>query len=223
MKLSKATISILKNASSINTGIVIHPGSTIQALSPLGNIFLEAEIDETFDNTLAVFDLPEFLSVVELLSTEDSTPELQVDEKTIKLVGQRGEALFVQSDVNQIKHRPAGSKISEFTSVSEFVLTPDLISTIKATSTLPYVVFESVNSKVDLKVKNIKDPSTTVLNFSVGEGTKDFSAVCKSEPFCKLLKTEDGYNVSVTEKLVNLSSKDSKVKYWISLEIESKF
>lgn len=205
-------------------GIVVHPGSVVHTLSDFGSVYMEAHVKETFENPLKIFNLSEFLNVVSLLTTNDEAPEIEIEEKVVRLVGKSGVATFVQADESQIKHRPAGKKLQEYEALSEFVLDPEIISTIKATQkTLKHCVFHCEGSNVTLHVKDIKDPSTTVLSFQVGDGIKDFSAICLSDVFSKLIPVEDGYNISITEKLIKASSRDGKITYWMGLEQESKF
>ena len=48
MKLSKQTIEILKNFSSINMSVVLKPGSKIRTVSPQKTILAQAIVSETF-------------------------------------------------------------------------------------------------------------------------------------------------------------------------------
>lgn len=81
MKLSKHTIDVLKNFNSINQGILIKKGSVLQTISMRKNIFATAKIMEVFDREFAIYDLSEFLNILQLFND----PELQF-EKTHILV-----------------------------------------------------------------------------------------------------------------------------------------
>ena len=50
MQLNKVTHDILKNFSEINTNILIKPGSELNTISTMRNIFAKATITESFDN-----------------------------------------------------------------------------------------------------------------------------------------------------------------------------
>ena len=50
MNLSSDTLSLLKNFSEINQGILVKPGNTIKTISNMKNILAEAQISETFSS-----------------------------------------------------------------------------------------------------------------------------------------------------------------------------
>ena len=66
MKLSDATISILKNFSSINQSIIVAEGNKLRTISVMKNILAEATVEETFPRTFAIYDLNEFLNGLSL-------------------------------------------------------------------------------------------------------------------------------------------------------------
>ena len=61
MKLNENTSAILKNVSEINTNILIKPGSELNTISTMRNIFAKATIQESFDSEFGIYDLNEFL------------------------------------------------------------------------------------------------------------------------------------------------------------------
>lgn len=79
MLLSKQTIDILKNLSTINQSIVIKPGNKISSMSVARNILAEAEVKEQFPIEFAIYNLNEFLSAISLFNN----PELIFDEKWV--------------------------------------------------------------------------------------------------------------------------------------------
>ena len=64
IKLSKETMDILKNYSSINSNIFINSGNRISTISPIKNILSEVEVSETFVVGFGIWDLPKFLRSV---------------------------------------------------------------------------------------------------------------------------------------------------------------
>ena len=65
--ISKETIDILKNFSSINKSIVIKPGNTIRTLSVNKNILASAKIEESISEQISIYDLSSFLGCLSLL------------------------------------------------------------------------------------------------------------------------------------------------------------
>ncbi len=100
MKLNENTSAILKNFSEINTNILIKPGSELNTISTMRNIFAKATIQESFDSEFGIYDLNEFLSVVSSLDK----PELTLEDKhmTISTEGSRAKAKYFYSDPSVI-------------------------------------------------------------------------------------------------------------------------
>jgi len=71
MRLSKETLSILKNFSAINSNILIKPGNVIRTMSSGKNIYAEATVQEDFDTDIPIWDLNKFLGVVSLFPNPD--------------------------------------------------------------------------------------------------------------------------------------------------------
>ena len=64
MSLSKETLSILKNFSTLNSNILIKPGNVISTVTPAKNIMAQATVSETFDQEIGIFDLSKFLEML---------------------------------------------------------------------------------------------------------------------------------------------------------------
>lgn len=90
MEISKRTIEILKNFSTINQSLYYDPatlGNMLITKSVAGNIIASAEIEETFPVEFAIFNINEFLSALTLFEK----PDLEFDDKylTIRNVGSK--------------------------------------------------------------------------------------------------------------------------------------
>jgi len=81
MKLSKETISVLKNFSTIQPNIVVESGSTISTLADAKNIIAEATVQENFEQSFGIYNLTEFLSAFSLLEE----PELEFSQNSVTL------------------------------------------------------------------------------------------------------------------------------------------
>jgi hypothetical protein len=79
MKLSKDTLSILKNFANINDGIVFRQGNVLRTCDAQKQILAETTISEVIPNDFGIFDLNRFLSALDL-EGENST--LAFDEST---------------------------------------------------------------------------------------------------------------------------------------------
>ena len=57
MNLSKQTVDILKNYSTINSSIAVSTGSTLQTMSAMKNILVKSTVEESFETDFAIYDL----------------------------------------------------------------------------------------------------------------------------------------------------------------------
>ena len=80
---------VLKNFASINPNLVFQPGQTLKTISEAKNIMAVAETVEDFPE-FGVYDLNEFLSVLNLIST----PTLSYESNLVK----------IESDVSKVKY-----------------------------------------------------------------------------------------------------------------------
>ena len=81
MKLSKQTIEILKNFSSINMSVVLKPGSKIRTVSPQKTILAQAIVSETFPKECAIYDLNIFINTAAMF--ED--PDFNFNENSVEI------------------------------------------------------------------------------------------------------------------------------------------
>jgi len=64
--LSQTTLNILKNFATINNGIIIKKGNTLRTISNAENILAAANVEESFSQTFAIYDLNQFLAGLSL-------------------------------------------------------------------------------------------------------------------------------------------------------------
>ena len=86
MQLSENTVNILKNFAGINSNLVFKPGQALSTISEAKTIMAKAQIDETFGNEFGVYDLNEFLSVMNLVDA----PVLTFEDKSILISNNAG-------------------------------------------------------------------------------------------------------------------------------------
>ena len=61
MKISQETLAVLKNFTTINSGIYFKEGNTLSTVSPQKNILADAKINETIPCSFGIYDLNNFL------------------------------------------------------------------------------------------------------------------------------------------------------------------
>ena len=93
--LSKKTLDVLKNFSTINSSIVFRKGSTVRTISNAENILAKFTGEEVFPVDFAIYDLSQFLSGISLFSD----PQLEFDnESFVSIRGGRQSARYYFSD-----------------------------------------------------------------------------------------------------------------------------
>jgi hypothetical protein len=219
MKLSDATISILKNYASINQGIKIVPGNTLSTISPLKTLLSKAQIPDTFTNTFCIYDLNRFLSVLSLFKE----PELEFTDSSVVIRGGKQKVTYRFCDEKVIVAAPA--KQLDFPANPEvsFTLTPEALhSAIKANSILglPDITFVGHNGKLYLRSVNTKDAGSDDFDEEIGDTSSEFCVVFKPEYLSKILPTT--YKVELSSKKISRFTSDT-VTYFIATETNTTF
>lgn len=196
MKISKSTIDVLRNFSSINQNILIKPGKQLTTRTVAKNLFASATVDTEFLQEFGIYNLSTFLGVLSLFSD----PDVELGEKsmTIKQGKYSVSYMFAAPEVlaypDKMINMPAGDATFE---LSE----ENLKSLLKAGAVL---------ASTDLKISGdgetitctALDPANSSANtFSVEVGQTDrkFSAFIKLEN----LKMPPGkYTVTLSEKKI---------------------
>ncbi|BBC78097.1 DNA polymerase processivity factor [Escherichia phage EcS1] len=101
MKLSKDTLNILKNFSSINSGIMLKKGKFIMTRSVTGTIYGDSTISDEIDIEAAIYDLPGFLSILGLVG-EDANISISNDQTTLVIKDQRSTIHWPIADASTI-------------------------------------------------------------------------------------------------------------------------
>jgi hypothetical protein len=221
MKISAATLNILKNFSSINSSIVVEPGSVLKTISAQGNIMATANVAETFDTAFAIYDLGQFLGAVSLFDD----PDFEFETSYVKISSGNRSIRYFYSDPSLIKS--VGNKQVKLPSRdAEFSLTENQIgSLLKAASVLqvPEVAVKSDgHGKTRIVAVNSKESSSNEFSITVDhESDTSFSFFYKSENL-KLIGGD--YDLAICSRGISeFKNTKQDVTYWIAIEANSKF
>lgn len=94
MRLSKETLSILKNFAAINSNILIKPGNVLKTMSSGKNIYAEATVSEDFDVDIPIWDLNKFLGVISMFTN----PDLEFNENYVVISNGRSSVKYFYSE-----------------------------------------------------------------------------------------------------------------------------
>jgi hypothetical protein len=217
--LSRKTLDVLKNFSTINSSIVFRKGSTVRTISNAENILAKFTGEESFPVDFAIYDLSQFLSGISLFSD----PQLEFDnENFVSIRGGRQSAKYFFSDP-EITLKSAPEKNVNFPgSDLQFNLTgEDLIALQKASAvySLPDLTFQSIEGHDEIKLilrDKENDTSNTYDITVAGSTTGTYTLDLKIENI-RLLPGD--YTVKVSQHLISeWTNVNTDLTYYIALE-----
>ena len=223
MKLSDHTVDVLKNFATINQNLVIKQGSTLITMSAMKNIVAKAEVEESFDKEVAIYDLNEFLASISLFSS----PVLEFNEGFVTIKEEntpKNSLKYFYSDPSVVTS--PNKTITMPSKEVSFKLNGDNLTKLKRAAGVigaPDLVLEKKNADVFLTVKDKKNDTANTFSIDVDtvEDGSDFKFFFKVEN----LKVMDGdYDVDISSKNIShLASSNKDVEYWVALEPESSY
>lgn len=215
MKLSDHTLSVLKNFSSINGGVVFEPGTVQKTISPEKSILVEAEIEEKIPSKFGIYDLNQFLGNVTTLNS----PELKFNGKSVTMTDDNFSLFYLSCSPELIITPPDKPLTLKDPDVSFDLSNSVLIKILRLASmnNLPNLSVIGENGEIKLQAHEKNNTSSNYASVKLGkyEG-KDFTATFKTD---NLKIIEDDYKVEVkNDAFAKFTSKTKKLKYFIALE-----
>ena len=219
MFLSTETVQILKNLSTINQSILIKPGKQLNSMSVMKNILVKADIQEEFKQTVAIYDLNQFLNCLSLIPGA----EVRLEDDSIVITDGKNSIDYRYSDPSVIPAPPE----KELNLPSEDVcvtLTEDHLEAVKkaaAVLQIPDVSLIGDGEKVYLTVRDKKNSGSNSYRVEVGSTTDVFQFNMKVENL-KLISGD--YDVIISAKnLAYFTNHSRPVSYFIAMEPDSTF
>ncbi len=223
MKISNETLNILKNFSSINSGIFVNVGNTLSTMSLSKTILAKSKIKETFPQSFGIYDLNNLLA---LLSIEKDNTELEFDEHHVILsnLGGRSKINYRFTDKSMIVV-PPDKEIN--------IGTPDVIVSInvddlrwinKISNLLqsPHIAFEGDGTTLNIVCFDLKNDSAHKNSLTIGETKMKFRFVFKVENINKIL--DDSYVVEISQRgITHWTNEANTIQYWITTEKDGNF
>ena len=218
MKLSKETLSIIKNFGTINPNLTLKAGSELATITTGKNIIAKATVKEDFPIEFGIYDVNEFLGAMSLF--ED--PELTFTDKFVT----------IKEDSNGIKYFAANqSVLTNVPSVKPFPepdITFDLTSSnlsqiLRVSSILRVPDFSIVGdgTSITVLVGDKNNPTGNTFEAIVGTTDKSFKINFKVDSL-KMLPGD--YEVSIgAKKISRFVNKSVALTYFIALELDSTF
>ena len=222
MKLSNNTTSVLKNFSTINQNLVIKEGNTIATMSAMKNIIAKAEVEETFPQEIAIYDLNEFLGALSLFSSpilDFNDSYVMISEETKPTTKMK----YFYSDPSVVT--TPTKMITMPSEEVKFTMSNDDLNKLKRAAGAigaPDMVLERKDNISSLTVKDKKNDTANNYSLDVdtnGEGQFNFFFKVEN------MKLLDGtYDVEISSKNIShYKNKTIDIEYWIALEPESTY
>ena len=223
MKLSKHTLNMLKNFSDINMSIEIKEGNILRTVSVQKNILAQAEIEDSFPQDFAIYELNRFLGAVSLFDD----PEFQFNGKSANIGTTKHSVDYVYCDPSMIVTPPENNITFPDPEV-KFTLSQDALSQImKASNVLgtPEIAIEGgphPNDVIRLKALDVSNDSTDTFKVVLDEKSGDkFRFVFKTE---NMKMIPGNYDVEISSKgISHFTLQGQKLEYWIATESTSSF
>jgi hypothetical protein len=225
MKLTPETVEVLNNFASIQPNILIQQGNELNTLADARNIMGSATLNQSFPSKVAIYDLPEFLSVLSLIDD----PELSFDDQFLTVSSSTGGASAVYYYSSEEILTYPKKKIVPPKEDIVIDLSAAVISKIKSASAVfghTMVVFNN-NSLTVCSDKQAKGTSNdnyykaTVPINVIADDLSSFSAIVAVENF-KFI--QDDYTVNISrQKLATFKAKNKGVEYFVSMDNASSF
>lgn len=221
MKLSKATIEILKNFSQINPSIMLSKGSFIMTKSINSVIYAEAEIPDVIDEDVGIYDLNSFLNQVNLVGADAEivhnvqTGEITIKADRVKIVERSADASTIVKPKKRIE-MPVADLVFQISS-QQFEKLIKAARTMRLTD----ISVEAVEGKLVITAKNKESASSFAVEVGDYEGDNVFNFDIKID---NMLFLNSDYKVEISSKgAAKFTSESSGVSYVVVLEASSKF
>ena len=217
--LSKKTLDVLKNFSTINSSIVFRKGSTVRTISNAENILAKFTGEEVFPTDFAIYDLSQFLSGISLFND----PQLEFTSNDfVSIRGGRTSAKYYFSDP-EITLKSAPEKNVNFPGADlQFTLSgEDLIALQKASAVygLPDLTFQSEEGldTIKLILRDKENDTSNTYDITVaGCSTGTYSLDVKIDNIRVL---PGDYSIKVSKALISeWTNTNVDLTYYIALE-----
>lgn len=216
MKLSENTLAILKNFSSINSGVVLQKGNVQKTISPEQTILVEAHLEDDMPETFGIYDLNQFLGNVTTLKS----PELKFSSESVVMDDGDMQLNYYSCSPSLIISPPQGRDLVLKNVDVSFALSNNTLTKLlrlAAMNNLSHLTVIGKNGELRLQTHEKSNDTSNFASTKIDDYSgKDFVVSFKTE---NLRLIPDNYNVEIAiggfAKFVNASG---KLTYFIALE-----
>lgn len=216
MKFSKETVALLKNYSTINSNLLIKPGSTLSTISVAKSVYSTTEVKEVFDTQFGIYDLNEFLGVLALFDD----PDVEFNDKFATIKQGRSSVKFFGADESVLT---APSKTIKVPPADiEFNLSADQVNMILRTAGVlraADVAIKGDGKELRVIVGDKKNVTGNNYEMVVGETSDTFTAYIRVD---NMKMIPGNYTVELAAKKIAKFT-NGTLQYVLTLEQDSTF
>jgi len=214
MKFSAETLSVLKNFSQVNPGIVFKPGSVVKTIHPQKTIMASATVAENFQAVARIYDLSRFLATLSLFDD----PEVEFTEDRFIISSGKNKVSYTYAAESMVVSPPDKDIKFPDAEATVNVKWKELDTVAKAAGVLKLseIAFIGNDGTISLSAVDSKNPTADSYSVVIAENVSvpDFRMLIKVENL-KLMPND--YEVALsTRGLAHFKS--TKVEYYIALE-----
>lgn len=218
MKLSKNTVTLLKNYAAINSNLLIKSGSKLETISGQKSIIAEATVEETFPIDFGIYDLNEFLSALSLFTD----PDLTFNDKVV-VIKEGTSAIKYYASAPEVLTVPQKSINFPDAEVNFDLSAETLASILKTASVLRAsdVSFIGEGGELKLQVGDKKNATANTYGVTLGQTDGNFRVNLKID---NLKFIPGAYNIGISSKKISrFKSTTSDLVYFVAVEADSTF
>ena len=219
MNISPETLDILRNFSTINSGLTVKEGNELKTVSAMKNIFARAIVTDTFDKEHSIYDLSEYLGAVSLFDT----PNFEFNAEKVTVSEGDNSVQYYYADPQMVISPQKEINMPE-PEISFDLDEGVLDSLLKASSvlSLPDMVLSSDGTTVVLTVKGKKNATSNVFSKTVAQGNGSTYEMFLRMENIKLIPGD--YTAFVSSKgIAHFTNRKQAVEYFIALEPDSNY
>ena len=217
MKLSKETVNIFKNFATINTNLLLTPGSKVATKSAKKTITGNVTVVEDFPIEFGIYDLNEFLGALALFES----PDLDFTDKYVTIKENSDQIKVYKAEKGVLVYQEKEITFPEV--YVDFSLPANVLSNIQRTSAVLHAEVLSVIGKdgqLIVQVGKQKQEANSYQNV-IGTTNKTFKANMLIEHF-KMVPGD--YQVTLSaRKISRFQSATTDLVYHIAVEADSVF
>jgi hypothetical protein len=222
MQLNEQTLAVLKNFATIQPNVILAEGNVVKTIAEAKNVMSVATLDQTFDKTVGIYNLDEFLSVLSLVDSPDLN--FHDDFVTVQSTSGRSQVKYFYSDTSILTSPAKDIPMPE--AEVEFVLDEGTLGKVRrAAGALGHekMTITATEGGIMLTVVDNTDSTSNAFEIVV-PGT------CQSDDFTFVMNIANlkliagDYDVKVSSKLISqFVNKSTDIEYFIALEKSSTY